>query len=169
METAPKKKFIIFRWIDSLCAFFGAIAAAFLMIVALIVVFEVFMRYIGRPTIWVAETSIYLTMAVGLLAAAYALRENMHFSMTFLTDRISARNHRRLRIVTHLMGIAYSSVYVVKGLEMAKFSYEFEDVSTGLLETPLWIPNALLPIAGALLALQFLSKLSEEFTNQNPQ
>ncbi len=169
METAPKKKLAIFRWIDNLCVFFGSISAAFLMFIALIVVFEVIMRYVGKPTIWVAETSIYLTMAVGLLAAAYALKENMHFSMTFLTDRISAQNHRRLKILTHLMGIAYSTVFVVKGFEMAKFSYEFEDISTGLMETPLWIPNMVLPIGGLLLALQFLSKLSEEFTNRNPQ
>lgn len=169
METAPnKKKFFIFRWIDYLCVFFGAVGAVCLLVTTLIVVLEVIMRYIfHKPTIWVAETSIYLTMAVGLLTAAFALKENMHFGMTFLSDRLSAGKQRILRVVTHLMGIAYSSVFVVKGIEMVKFSYEFEDISTGLLETPLWIPNLLIPIAGLLLVLQFINKLAEEFTIHN--
>lgn len=170
METANKKKFIIFRWIDSLCVLFGAVGAICLLVTTLIVVLEVFLRYVlNSPTTWVSETSIYLTMAVGLLAAAYALKENMHISITNLTERLSAQNRRRMKILTHLMGIAYSAVFVAKGIEMVKFSYEMEDISTGLMETPLWIPNMFIPIGGLLLLLQFINKLADEISNRNPQ
>jgi TRAP-type C4-dicarboxylate transport system permease small subunit len=169
METAAKKRLFIFRWIDNISYFFGALAAIFLMVTAAIVVLEVFLRYVfNSPTIWVAETSVYLTMAVGLLAAAHTLKLDMHFSIPHLTDRLSKANRRRLKIVTHLMGMAYSIVFLVKGIQMAWFSYDMEDISTGLMETPLWLPNMLIPIAGLLLALQFFSKLVEEISNRNP-
>lgn len=169
METVTKKRFFIFRWIDSISYFFGAMAAVFLMLTAVIVVLEVFLRYVfNSPTIWVAETSVYLTMAVGLLAAAHTLKLDMHFSMPHLIDRLSVRNRRRLKIVTHLMGMAYSIVFLVKGIGMVWFSYDLEDISTGLMETPLWIPNMLIPIAGLLLLLQFFNKLVEEISNRNP-
>lgn len=169
METVTKNKFFIFRWIDTLCYLFGALGAIFLMLTAFIVVLEVFLRkFFNAPTIWVAETSIYLTMAVGLLTAAHALKLDMHFSIPNLIDRLSTNNRRRLKIVTHLMGMAYSIVFLVKGVQMVKFSYEMEDISTGLMETPLWIPNMLIPIAGLLLALQFINKLAEAISNRNP-
>jgi len=163
METPVKKKFSISRWIDYSSDTGGVIAAVCLMGVTCIVALEVVMRYIfNSPTTWVSEMSVYLCMAIGLLGAAYALKNDSHFSITIVIDRLTAKNRRRMKIVTHLMGLAYSAVFVYKGAAMSWFSYDIEDVSTGLLEVPLWIPWLLVPIGGLLLSLQFINKLADE-------
>ena len=40
---------------------------------------------------------------------------------------------------------------------MAMAMYALGDTSTGLMQTPLWLPASLVPISGVLLSLQFLS------------
>jgi C4-dicarboxylate transporter, DctQ subunit len=168
MQTPPDRRFFIFRWIDAISVAGGNVAAVCMLAVTLIITYEVFARYLfSAPTTWVAEISIYLWMALGLLGAAYALKNNTHFSITIVVDRLSAKNRRRLKILTHTMGIAYSLVFLLKGAEMVKFSYDLKDASTGLLQFPLWIPWTLVPLSGLLLTLQFINKLAEEIANRN--
>lgn len=167
MHTPPERKFFIFRWIDYSSDLGGIMAAICLLAVTFIITYEVFMRYLfAAPTTWVAEISIYLWMALGLLGAAYALKNNNHFSITIVVDRLTAKNRRRLKMVTNLMGVAYAFVFIYKGLEMAKFAYDIKDASTGVLQFPLWIPWMLVPLGGLLLTLQFINKLAEEIADR---
>ena len=167
MQHSPKRPVFFHRWIDTSADVGGVVGAVCLLLVALIVTFEVFMRYVFKaPTTWVAELSVYLCMAIGLLGAAYALKSDSHFTIDIFIDRLRPVNQRRMKILTNLMGLAYAFVFVHKGVEMVKFSYEMEDRSTGMLETPLWIPELLIPIGGLLLVLQFINKLMDEFRKQ---
>lgn len=166
MKNQPERN-LLSRWIDVSSGVGGVIAACCLMLLALIITYEVTVRYFfGSPTAWVQEFSVYLWMAIAFLAAAYALRSDSHFSVTILVDRLNAGNRRRLRILTHLVGLGYSVTFVIKGIEMVHFSYEMGDVSTGLIQVPLWMPGSLLPIGAVLLALQFFNKLLLEITNK---
>lgn len=161
-----KRSFFLTRWIDYLSDFGGYIAAACLLALALMIGYEVSIRYFtGRPTTWVLEVSVYLSMAVGFLGAAYALKRDSHFSITLFVDRLTENKKRILRIFTNIICIGYSITFIIKGLEMAYVSYVINDVSTGLLAVPLWIPGLLLPIGGLLLALQFFNKLLDQFSN----
>ncbi len=163
MET-PKKRFFLFRFIDFICEIGAYISAILLWIIAVIVTYEVVMRYIfSSPTTWVQETSVYLWMAVGLLGAAYTLKNDGHFSITILVDALSPKNKKRLQITTKCLGLIYSASFIYYGYLQTQLAYELEDVSTGLMATPLWIPWALVPIGGTLLALQFINKIAEEF------
>ncbi len=164
MDT-PQKKNIVFRFIDMTSDVGGILSAAFLWIIAVIVTYEVFMRYaFNAPTSWVQETSVYLWMAVGLLGAAVALKNDSHFSITIFIDKLSSKNRRRMQILTNFLGFLYSLAFVYQGFLQAKFAYDFKDVSTGLLATPLWIPWLTIPIGGILLALQFINKIAQEFS-----
>lgn len=166
MDT-PKKRFFLFRWIDKLCAVGGAISSFLLGIIAIIIVYEIIMRKLfNAPTAWVGETSIYLWMVVGLLGAAAVLRDDLHFSITAFVDRLSAKNRRRMKLFTNFLGLIYTSIFVWKGYLFALTSYQLEDVSSGLMQMPLWIPGAMLPIGGLMLSLQFINKIAEEFSNR---
>jgi TRAP-type C4-dicarboxylate transport system permease small subunit len=166
METsAPEKRdFFLFRWIDHTSELGGFVGTVCMLVVTLIIVFEVVMRYIfSSPTTWVGEMSIYMSMGIGFFGLAYALKDDGHFSITLLVDRLSPRNRLRLKVFTDFVAMLYSCIFIYKGLALAYFSYDIEDVSTGLMEVPLWIPNMLVPIGGLLLALQFINKLADDF------
>ncbi len=162
---APVKKKMIFRWIDFLSELGGNLSAMLLWIIAVIVTYEVTARYLfNAPTTWVQETSVYLWMGVGLLGAACALKSDSHFGITIFVDKLSAKNRRKIQLVSHLAGFAYSLTFVYQGFLQTKLSYDLEDISTGLMATPLWIPWMLMPIGGTLLALQFINKIAEELS-----
>ncbi|OGR22772.1 MAG: hypothetical protein A2277_06695 [Desulfobacterales bacterium RIFOXYA12_FULL_46_15] len=162
---APVKKKMIFCWIDSLSELGGNLSAILLWIVAIVVTYEVAARYLfNAPTTWVQETSVYLCMGVGLLGAAYALKNDSHFGITIFVDKLSAKNRRKMQIASNVAGFAYSLTFVYQGFLQTKLSYDLEDVSNGLMATPLWIPWMLMPIGGVLLALQFISKIAEEIS-----
>ncbi len=165
MSHVVSKKNIIYRWINHSSDLGGAIAAFCLLALAVLISYDVCLRYFfGRATTWVQESSVYLCMAVGLLASAYALKTDSHFSVTLLVDRLGPSAQRKLKLLTNTVGFLYSLSFVLKGYEMAVFSYEMEDVSTGLMQFPLWISTGLIPVGGALLALQFLNKLYDAAT-----
>jgi len=165
MQTPPQKHFIL-RWIDHACDAGGFIAAVCLALVTLFIVYDVCMRFFFRaPTIWVQEMSIYMCIAIGYLACGFALKNDSHFSITILVDHLTAKNRRRMKIFTCLLGIAYSVIFVVKGIENSRFAYDIGDISSGLMATPLWIPWMLVPIGGLLLGLQFFNKLVQEIQN----
>lgn len=165
-----KKKALVFRWIDHATDFGGIVAALCLLTVTFIITYEVFMRYIfNAPTTWVQELSIYLCIAIGFLAAAYALKNNSHFCITLFVDRMTAKNRRRMKIFTSLLGMAYSVIFIIKGYENTKFAFDIGDTSTGLLRAPLWIPWMLVPIGSLLLTLQFFNKIVEEVQNREPK
>lgn len=143
-------------------------AAFCLLALALLISYEVIIRYTtGHSTSWIKEFSVYLMMTIGFLAAAYALQLNSHFSITFFVERLSPQKRRRLQITTHLVGLFYSLVFVVKGIDMVSFMYSIDDTSTGLLQTPLWIPASLVPLSGAMLSLQFLSLTIDTVCQEN--
>ncbi len=163
METKPKQEFILTRWINHTSLLGGVIGAFCLLTISVIITYEAFMRYaFNAPTTWVKEISIYLCIAIGFLAAAYTLMKDGHFSITVVVDKLKPKNRRILKTFTILLGILYSAVFVYKGIDMVIFSYQIEDVSSGLLEVPIWVPQLLLPIGAFLLLLQFINKLTAE-------
>ncbi len=166
METEKTHESVFTKWINQSSYLGGVIAAVCLMTLAIIITYEAIMRYLfNAPTTWVKEISICLSIAIGFLGAAYCLKQDGHFSITIVVDKLKPKNKKALKILTNLMGLLYSIIFVYKGIEMVKFSYDMEDVSSGLLEFPLWIPELLLPCGGLLLALQFVNKLNGEFSS----
>src|SRR6056297_2420064 len=115
METPPKKDFFIYRWIDFAASTGGVAAAICLATVTVIITYEVIMRYVfNSPTFWVGELSIFLCMGIGFLGIAYALKNDSHFAITIVVDRLSRKGRRRMRMLTNMVGLAYSLVFVVK-------------------------------------------------------
>jgi len=167
MGDRKGKKFgvpLLMRCIDVSGELAGNIGGFCLLIMSLIICYGVLMRYVfGSPSIWVTEFSVYLCIAVGFIGASYTLKNNEHFAITIVVERLSPRKHKILKIVTDIMGIVYSLVFVWKGIDMVIFSYTFGDTSEGLLAIPLWIPELLVPIGGVLLLLQFLNRVAQEF------
>lgn len=164
----PVKDRLIFRLINITSEIGGILSAVLLWVIAVIITYEVIVRYLfNAPTSWVQETSVYLWLGVGLLGAACVLRENGHFAITILVDRLSAKNRKRMQIFTHLVGFGYSLIFVYQGFLQAKLAYEFEDTSAGLMAMPLWIPWMTVPVGALMLALQFLNKIAEEISDSN--
>lgn len=155
------------RWVgfvsDKLNLAGGALGGICILVMALIVTYEVIMRYFFKsPTTWVLETSIYLSIASVLLAGGYAMKENRHIQVDLLTRRFSSRDQTLLQLICLLLTLIFSAVLTWKGAEMAMHSYVTGEVSPTVLTVPTVIPHSLLPIGGALLVLELIRQILGE-------
>lgn len=143
-------------WIHRLNGISGCGAAICVLAAAIIICVEIISRFLfNSPTTWVLEISVYLCIAAGFLGAAYTLQHNAHFSITIVAERFSEKGQRILRLVTSSMAMIYCMVFVWKGCEMVISSHELGLISETLLETPLWIPELVIPLGAILLLFNF--------------
>jgi TRAP-type C4-dicarboxylate transport system permease small subunit len=108
----------------------------------------------------------YCMAASAFLALASTLRRGEHIRVTLIINRLSAAAHRRLDIFCHGVALAVSGVLAWYSLRLVRQSLAFNDISTGLDATPLWIPQLGMAIGTALLALAFATDLVDLLTRK---
>ena len=144
---------ILDRIVDS----FGMLGGLLILCNAAFITYEVVMRYVfNAPTIWVQEITIYLTILSGFLALAYALKENAHVKVDFVSVHLRGRTALALEILAALMAILFVAVLGWEGIVMALNTFEAHEHSPTLLRVPVWIPQSFIPLGAALLLLEYL-------------
>ncbi|WP_372617198.1 TRAP transporter small permease [Falsiroseomonas sp.] len=134
-------------------------AGALLAMLYIIVQFEVVMRFVFHaPTHWTHEVSTFAISWVGLMAAPYALRLGSQLEVDLVVSRLSPRSRARLGIATDLLGAAFCGFAAWLGLGFVEIAQMMEATSASELDTPLWIPYLVIPIAFSALCLEFLAR-----------
>jgi C4-dicarboxylate transporter DctM subunit len=155
-EASPKS---VLRWVITNL---GRLGCLMFLCVALIITFEVIMRFVFRkPTMWVTEISSLLSIAGSFLLFAYTLQEKGHTRVDFIIAMLSKKSVFFLELFTALLGLIYCSVLTWYGVKMVQSSILMEEV-TQTLQIPLWIPQIFVPIGGGLMVLQLLKFLKED-------
>lgn len=140
----------------------GKLGCLLFLAVAVIITFEVVMRFIfSRPTMWVTEISSLLTIIASFLLFAYTLQEKGHTRVDFITAMLSKKSAYFLELFTVLLGLVYCGVLVWYGIRMVQSSLLMEEVSQTL-QIPLWIPQLFVPLSGGLMFLQLLKFLKQD-------
>lgn len=156
--AAPAEKSML-RWVIT---HLGRLGCILFLAVAVIITFEVVMRFVfSRPTMWATELSSLLTIIASFLLFAYTLQEKGHTRVDFITAMLSRTSVYFLELFTTLLGLIYCGVLVWYGIKMIQSSLILEEVSQTL-QIPLWIPQIFVPIGGGLMFLQLLKFLKED-------
>ena len=67
-----------------------------------------------------------------------------------------------VEVLTSLIGIFYSVIFMIYSWNMAMLSLEMNNCAPTTLGTPLWIPQLSMPIGFAVLCLQIIRTLLED-------
>ena len=161
------------RWIgyigfasDKLNIAGGALSGISILVAALIVTYEVIVRYIFQaPTTWVLEVSIYLCLASVFLAGGYALRDHAHIDVDVVVRKLPIEDQKLIRIMGFLLVLVYCLVFTWKGLELTITSIVHKEVSPTLLNTPMVIPHSLIPIGGIMLVIELIRQILNDILN----
>jgi C4-dicarboxylate transporter DctQ subunit len=134
------------------------IFSAFLMgIMAIIVSYEVIMRYVfNSPTGWTIEFVPFMILWGGFVGAALTLKQDRHIRVDLLIRYLSPKYQTIMSIVTTAMGVVFSSVLFVEGVKMVIQTKELGTRTSGTFELPIFIPQLCVPVGALLLLLQFL-------------
>ena len=105
------------------------------------------------------EVTGYLVVLLTFLGAARALRSEALFRVEFLFDLFPARVRRVLVVVYSVLSLAICVVIGWKGALLVVSSLQRGKFAPTVLETPLWIPQLLLPVGFALLGVFLIEKI----------
>jgi TRAP-type C4-dicarboxylate transport system permease small subunit len=133
-----------------------AVAVLLLFVIMLLVVADVFMRYVvNEPFGFTYDLiGLYLLSGVFFLTLSDALREHVHVSVDILVHRFPRPVRRLSEIVTALVGLFVFSLVTWLGFERALDNYLGEDVLAGAIPWPTWISAALVPLGCGMLVLR---------------
>jgi C4-dicarboxylate transporter DctM subunit len=148
---------ILGKIIDQASNIGGALSAALIMIIAIIVFYEIIARgFFNSPTTWVLEYSIYMLIATGFLGAGYLAKIGGHVCVDVITSRLSDKTKAVLDFVTHLWSIGFTLVLVGSSIFMVRQSILQHRVSISILETPMFITEIPVAVGAVLLLLQLI-------------
>lgn len=138
----------------------AACGALVVLVMLAVIGYSVFMRYfLGTPVTWTDELSGYLVVATVMLGTGEALRRGDHIAVDLVTSKLQARGRRLVDVWANLAVIAVAVTLLISTRETLSYSYNFDILSTGYLEVPMWIPQSILVVGGVLLVLAAVLKI----------
>lgn len=142
----------ISRLLARLC---NAIGGAALVVMTTIVVVDVLLRTLFNQTLgFVEEITGYLVVVVTFFGVSITFREGAMFRVSFLFEKFSASLKQALGIVYLAITIVFCTTMMWFTSLMVWSSFTRGKIAATELETPIYLPQLLLPI-GFLILLAF--------------
>ena len=150
----------VLNLIDWTNEYIGRYASLLMLPMLVIMVLEVFMRYVLKaPTIWGTELTTFLFAGYTLLGAGYTHLKNAHVNMNALYGALSPRTQAIFDLITWCGFFLYCTVLLHESWNFFWDSFS-SGRTTGSDWNPLLWPVLLtLPLGTLLLLLQGIAKL----------
>jgi TRAP-type transport system small permease protein len=148
------------RWYGRLLDGMLSVAGALLLVMTLVIGADVFLRNIGAggipPSNELSEQSLYL---ITLLAAPGLLRQGQHIRIDIVLRALPRRLGWIIEWIADLIGLVCCLVFVWYGTSVAAASFFDGSLSIKTLVLPEWWLLAPMPVAFALLAIEFVFRM----------
>lgn len=146
------------RCIDRACLAGGYAAAVFMLLIVLLITVEIFLRtFFHYSTMIADEYSAYFFVALVMLGLGLTLRDGAHIRITLLQTRLGEKAAVILEITAGLLALALCSFALYHSLIMVWDTFSLEMTADSISETPVWMPQAVIPLGFLLLDLQLLA------------
>lgn len=123
-----------------------------------IVVAGTFWRYVlGDPLLWTEEAARYLMIWIALIGASVCIRHGEHVRVEMLVRLLPGVLRKAVDVVVALLILVFLAVLVWIGGGMAVEAMRQVSPALGV---PMAVPLAVIPLSGALMALQLILRLA---------
>jgi len=135
----------------------AAIAAVTLLAMVVLVTADIVLRNLSRGgLLWANEVSEYALYLITLLTAPWLLRRGQHIRLDLVLTMLPVRIAVLLEAASDVIGCAVCIVLVRYGIAMTYDSWRSGSITIKNLVFPEWWVLVPLPIAFALLAIEFV-------------
>lgn len=142
----------------------GALAAAcalFFAVSLLLIVLDIAFRYFRIGSLpWSIEITEYALYAIAFLGAPWVLREHAHVRMDAIVRILPPLWASLVTAVTLVIGLGASLALVIFGIDASWSAWSDNMVTRKILDYPEWIVLLPIPVAGFLLAVEFVVQLA---------
>lgn len=159
------------RLLDGLYRLSGGFAALFILAIVVLVMGQVVLNSVDRIATLFTGSAIGLTIpsyadftgfflaAASFLALAYTLREGAHIRVTLITGRLPATLDRFVEMFAVAAALATTLFITWYTISLTLESYEYDDMSAGMVAVPLWIPQSSMCVGSLVLAIALTDDL----------
>ena len=159
------------KLLDRIFSASGAVAALFLVAICVVVLLQVGANAIdaviklfgGEPIGLVipsyAEFAGFFLAGASFFALAYTLRAGGHIRVTLLIAHLPQGARRAMELWCVAAALFVSGYFAWYSFGLVAESLEFNDVSSGIVPVPLWLPQSVMALGLAVLTLAFADEL----------
>ncbi len=155
MDLLRKLGSVFDRLIDWLAYSTGAI---FIFIMIAVTVDVSSRKLFGLPIQWVDEVTGYLLLYATFLGAAWLLKKEGHVSVDVVVERLSPKTRAGLNMIISLLVGALCLIMAYSGVVTTLDVYRRGVFTVTILEAPLALLVAVIPLGYFLLFVQFLRR-----------
>jgi TRAP-type C4-dicarboxylate transport system permease small subunit len=137
----------------------GMLSGAFMVLICVLVLAQIVARMAGSMVPSSDELAGYAMAASGFLGLPYALHRGAHIRVALLFKFLSARGNHWIEVFSTLLGLLictylawYCALFTIE-------SYQFHDVSSGMLPIPMWLPQTAMLLGTAILVVAMFDRL----------
>ncbi len=151
-------------WIDKASDIGAYLSGLFMILIVLLIIVEIILRTFFKTSTLIAdEYSAYFFVVVVMLGIPYTLKENGHIRISLLTSRFPEKLRMVFEVLAILIALSLSLFVLYHSVLMAYDAYTLEMTADSIAETPIYIPQLVIPIGFLLFSLQFISELIKRF------
>jgi TRAP-type C4-dicarboxylate transport system permease small subunit len=138
----------------------SALGATTLVAMTLMVIVDIVMRTLLQRSLgFVEEITGYLVVLVTLFGVAITFREKEMFRVGFLYQRFPVAVQRALGVVFMLAAAAFCALLLWQTGQMVWSTYMRGKIAATELQTPLYLPQLLLPLGFLVLLIFIVDRL----------
>ncbi len=147
------------KFLDALYLAAGGVAAAFVALIAVLMVGQSVLREFRVATGAVNDIVAWCCAAAAFLAMAHAFKHGDFVRVTLTMERLNAAWQRRFEIWALSVGTAAVGYLAWWAVRFTYESWEYNDLAQGLLALPLWIPQSSFAFGAVLLFVAVVDEL----------
>lgn len=159
---------MIAKFLDRLFTWSGYLAGVFLVAIGVLVVAQIAARWFNQQIPSADEFAGYCLAASSFLGLAYSFRSGSHIRVTLLTDRLSSKVQRVVLLLVLAFAVVMIAIWAFNSISLVYESWSFNEVSTGILKYPIWIPQLSMGIGVTLFCLAILEDLINVIRGKEP-
>ena len=98
---------------------------------------------------------------------AYTFRNGRHIRVTLIIEK-AGRFKRAMEFTVLVVGLFFTGYLTYSSMDMVRDSIRFNDLTQGLINIPLWIPQISIPIGAIVLTIAILDDLLSLIFGKSP-
>ena len=157
------------RVLDGLYTSAAALAALCMVGLLTMVMLSVVSRQLGFNVRGTDAYAGYLMAGAGFLALAHTLKKGEHIRVTLILNALKGYWRKALEVWSLGFASVLSAVLAFYSCKLAWDSLQFNDMSTGVDATPLWIPQLVMAAGTVVFAIAFLDDFILELLGKRQQ
>jgi len=159
-----KRDFVLLRIFNLISDACAHLAAWMMLWMALIITFEVTVRYFfNSPTSWVNDFTDYTMLYSTFFIAAWLLKHGGHVRLTILSEHLSPRSEKILEIINYFIGAIVCGILFFYGIIDVLDAIEKNIELARPFPVPKYLILMVIPFGFLILLFQFLIDLFKFF------